>query len=287
MYQHLPRNDLEENDTSGEEVKVQISPESSSKTLCHWAVVACIICTIANLASIYISHPPSRSLPQSAEFLLQSPRLTRQEISKLRHPTQFIGLERIHRHLSSAAKPFVNKPLLSVRVDEAIPDKSFFDVDQRVYRTSIGTVSPEYHRIRLTSTASTILQFRAIDYGMEACELRISLPAHHTAHDGSVGAVGEPSFTIPELPIELHLSQLDASFPLDGETITHRTQPRTLRNIAGFTVTDLPTSFGYNFTCGMEEVFTFRLECWSPECYVDWWQDSGNPGISLIQHSSI
>lgn len=148
MYQHLPPNDLEENDTSREEVKVQILPESSPKTLYHWAVVACIICTIANLASIYTPHPPSRSFPQSAEYLLQSPHLTRQEISKLRHPTQFIGLERIHRHLSSDAKPFVNRPLLSARVDEAIPDKSFFDVDQRIYRTSIGTVSPEYHRIR-------------------------------------------------------------------------------------------------------------------------------------------
>ncbi|KAI6045798.1 hypothetical protein EDC04DRAFT_2550945, partial [Pisolithus marmoratus] len=148
--------------------------------------------------------------------------------------------------------------------------------------THIGTVSPEYHRIRLTSTASTILQFRAIDYGMEACELRLSLPAHHAAPDDSVGAVGEPSFRIPELPIMLHLSQLDASLPLDGETITHRTQPRTLKDITGFTVIDLPSSFSYNFTCGMEEVFTFKLECQSPECYVDWWQDSGDPGENLF-----
>ncbi|KAI6119791.1 hypothetical protein EV401DRAFT_1475292 [Pisolithus croceorrhizus] len=271
MYRPLSRNDLEESDTSGEE----------------WAVVACIVCTVANLASIYISHPPSPPLPQSLQFLLRSPRLTRQEISKLRHPTQFIGLDRIHRHLSSDAKPFVNKPVLSARVDEASPDKSFFDVDQRTYRTPIGTVFPEHHRIRLTSTASTILQFRAIDYGMEACELRLTLPIHHAGHDDSMGAVGEPSFTIPELPIMLHLSQLDAPFLLDKETITHRTQPRTLRDIAGFTVTDLPTSFSYNFTCRMEDVFTFKLECRSPECYVDWWQDSGNPGISLIQHPSI
>ncbi|KAF8550778.1 hypothetical protein OG21DRAFT_373468 [Imleria badia] len=225
----------------------------------------------------------SLSLPQSVAFLLESPRLRRQEISKLRHPTQFIGLDRIHSHLSSDVKPFINKPFLSARIDESSPDKSFFDVDQRSYMTSIGTVFPAHHRVMATPTVSTILQFRAVDYGMEACELMISLPARHEAAE----VTGEPSFVASDLPITIHLSQLDMSSPLDGETISYRTQPRPLREIAEFSIRNLPATFSHNFTCKMEEVLTFKVGCQSPECHVEWWQDIEYPGITLRQHALL
>jgi len=121
---------------------------------------------------------------------------------------------------------------------------------------------------------STILQFRAIDYGMEACELKISLPALDEA-------VGESSFVISDLPITLRLSQLDAPFLLDPEAISYRTQPRLLRDIADVAIRDLPAAFNHNFTCAMEEVFTFKLGCGSAECHVELWQDHGNPGYTL------
>lgn len=152
MYQLLPRNDPE-NITSSEDIRAQASPESSSckNRWSSWAVIACVVCTIANLASIYI-FPPSGTLPQSVAFLLGPPRLTRHEISKLRHPSQFVGLDRIHQHLSSDVEPFINKPFLSARIDESNPDQSFFDVDQRSYQAAIGTISPEYHRVMVTPT---------------------------------------------------------------------------------------------------------------------------------------
>jgi hypothetical protein len=154
MYQLLPRN-VSESVTSSEITQAQVSPEPSSKgRLSSWAVIACIICTIANFATIYISPPP-RTLSQSLKFLLESPRFTRQEISKLRHPTQFIGLDRIHQHLSSDVKPFVNKPFVSARIDESRPDESFFGVDQQSYMTSVGTVFPGHHRVMATPTVST------------------------------------------------------------------------------------------------------------------------------------
>jgi len=149
MYQLLPLSD----GASSEDIKfTQASSGSSkSKPVSLWALVACIVCTIANLACNYIFPPP---LPQSVAYLLKSPRLTRQEISRLRHPTQFIGLDRIHEHLSSDVKPFVNKPFLSARINQSAPDKSFFDIDQRGYATPIGTVFPNHHRILATPTVS-------------------------------------------------------------------------------------------------------------------------------------
>lgn len=152
MYQLLPRNDPEDA-CSGENIQAQLSPQSSQSRFSSWALIACIVFTIANFTSIYISPPP-RTLPQTVEFLLDSPRLTRQEISKLRHPTQFIGLDRIHSHLSTDVKPFINKPFLSARIDESNPEKSFFGVDQRSYMTSIGTVFPAHHRVMVTPTVS-------------------------------------------------------------------------------------------------------------------------------------
>lgn len=129
------------------------------------------------------------------------------------------------------------------------------------------------------------MQFRALDYGMEACELMVSLPAHHTARDGATEATGEPSFVVSGLPITMRLWQLDMSFSLDEESISYRNQPRILRDIAEFSVTNLPMTFNYNFTCKMEEVLTFKLGCQSPECHVEWWQDSGYPGDPFFRVS--
>lgn len=150
MYQLLPRNDP----VNSEDIwQAQAPPEQSScrNRLPSWAMIACIVCTIANLASIYF-FPPSSTVPQSVAFLLESPRLTRQEISRLRRPSQFVGLDRIHHHLSSDVKPFVNKPFLSARIDVSNPDQSFFNVDQRSYTAAIGTVSLEHHRVMMTPT---------------------------------------------------------------------------------------------------------------------------------------
>lgn len=151
MYQLLPRSDPEVIATA-EDIQVK-APESSSRRsrLSPWTVIVCILCTIANLASIYI-FPPSGTVPPSLTFLLETPRLTRQEISRLRRPSQFVGLDRIHQHLSTTVKPFVNKPFLTARVDKSSPDKSFFDVDQRSFAAAIGTVSLEHYRVMVTPT---------------------------------------------------------------------------------------------------------------------------------------
>ena len=149
MYQLLPRNDPDIHKQASHE------PSSCRNRFSSWAAIACIVCTIANLASVYI-FPPSRTVPQSVAFLLESPRLTRQEISRLRRPSQFVGLNRIHRHLSSDVKPFINKPILSARIDASSPDQSFFDVDQQSYTTPIGTIFPERHRIMMTPTVRVV-----------------------------------------------------------------------------------------------------------------------------------
>lgn len=129
---------------------------------------------------------------------------------------------------------------------------------------------------------STILQFHALDYGMEACELRIVLPAPHAARrDEASEDVGEPSFKVSDLPITIRLSQLDVAFSLNAETVSYRTQPRTLHDIADFSIRDLPATFTHNFTCKMEEVLTFKLGCQSPECHMEWWQNSEIPGDLL------
>jgi hypothetical protein len=118
---------------------------------------------------------------------------------------------------------------------------------------------------------------------MEACELMISLPAHHAIRDEAPEPIGEPNFVLSDLPITFRLSQLDMPFSLDAETISYWTQPRTLDKIAEFSITTLPATFNYNFTCRMEEVLTFKLGCQSPGCHAEWWQDNGNPGDLLFR----
>lgn len=124
---------------------------------------------------------------------------------------------------------------------------------------------------------------------MEACELRISLPAPHATPRDETAAndAGEPRFSVSQLPVAVRLAQLDMSFPLEAETVSYRSQPPTLRDIADFSIKDLPATFSHNFTCKMEEVYTFRLGCQGPQCHVEWWQDNENLGDPLFSIMEI
>ncbi|EGN92260.1 hypothetical protein SERLA73DRAFT_173018 [Serpula lacrymans var. lacrymans S7.3] len=124
--------------------------------------------------------------------------------------------------------------------------------------TPIGTISPEDRRVHITPTISTILQFRALDFGMEHCQLQVVLPTS-----------------------------------VASNTLSYKTCPGFIGKIADIKV-DYGLTWSHNFTCATDEVITFELACSSSknpggECYVDWWQTKGqsNPAVFLTQHTSV
>ncbi|KAL4256369.1 Ubiquitin 3 binding protein But2 C-terminal domain-containing protein [Pleurotus pulmonarius] len=145
-----------------------LSPPKQSTLTPRICLLACILCTIFNLV---LSFRFEATLKSNAY-----PPVTYKDIQSLRRPSQFIRFDEITRASPPVHKEFNNYPILMTQVDSAQKDKVFED-DVKRYMTPIGTISPRDRRVLVTDMVSTVAQFRAIDYGMERCELYLALPS--------------------------------------------------------------------------------------------------------------
>lgn len=106
------------------------------------------------------------------------------------------------------------------------------------------------------------MQFRAFDWGMETCQLGLSLPSANSS------TTAQPALTV---------YRLNASHALDPRSLSYRTRPERASQIADVELSAEPSHWQRNFTCATEEVLTFEFACSGsslPElCRFDWWQD--------------
>ncbi|KAE9386089.1 hypothetical protein BT96DRAFT_839793 [Gymnopus androsaceus JB14] len=190
----------------------------------------------------------------------------------LRRPSHFIGFDQIRHATPPNPVQFLNFPILIAQVDRAEPPKVFPD-DSRRYTSSIGTISPDDRQVRATKDISTIVQFMAIDYAMEICELRLQLDM------ASTSLTVDPSLT----PLVLTLNRLNATTSLDARSISFATRPPIQAKIADITIERKGgVEWSRKFPCSMHELLTFELGCSqsdfdNPEgCGIQWWQDKEN-----------
>ncbi|CCM06169.1 uncharacterized protein FIBRA_08410 [Fibroporia radiculosa] len=239
------------------------------------SLVVCIVCTVAN---VLIACKPMGAGMSMMTMRPPAP-LTRQDMHRLRRPSQFIGLADIHRPVPPVPRQFDNWPMLVAQVDSADSDKVFRS--HRAHMTHSGTVVPEDRHIQTTSTVTSIVQFRAIDFGMETCELRVVIdPAS--------------SFTATLRPFMLSLYRLNASIPLNAATLSYKTRPPRLTEIDTVEVrAGAALDWHRNFACATEEVITIELACEVPigekDCDLEWWQNKDLPAsaIYITQHSTV
>lgn len=116
---------------------------------------------------------------------------------------------------------------------------------------------------------STIVQFRAIDYGMETCELKLTMNPDTVTQMSSS-------------PFELEVFRLNATIPLDRKTANYKTRPPRLAKVASIRVNPrLNTTWHRNFGCASDEVLTFEVACQpdieGADCHLEWWQTNQHP----------
>ncbi|KAF8870905.1 hypothetical protein CPB84DRAFT_826749 [Gymnopilus junonius] len=255
------------------------SDANSTNDKLSWAAIfVCAFCTIINiLVTIRSSSGSSYTFPSATSFLTTRG-MTRQDIDSLRRPSQFIGLDKIHRNATSGSTSFVNFPLLMAQIDAQRP----YEVTKprKGEETSIGTVYPELGQMIATSSISTILQFRALDYGMELCELSIKTPDEEPVYPFILPSPPIQIYAIPQKK-RLYANSLSyANRPVRGELIG---EPRLLRN----------GTWSYTFRCSMDEIYTFEVACKNTEteeCILRWTQDKEHesfPAIFVTQFSTI
>jgi len=142
---------------------------------------------------------------------------------------------------------------------------------------------------------STIIQFRAIDWGMEICELHIDFPE-------SLGQEGHSG--------ELALYRIDSTIPLDTSSLSYNTRPRRIAKLGNVPIGNV--TWHRRLNCAMDEVLSFELGCLplaesggDSNCFAEWVQiknalpgeppDQGQhnlvlmgvAAIHMIQHSTI
>ncbi|KAJ3804458.1 hypothetical protein F5876DRAFT_53362 [Lentinula aff. lateritia] len=181
----------------------------------------------------------------------------------LHRPSQFIGFDRLQHFSPPNQTSFLNFPILVAQIDHLEPYKIYPD-DSRRYTSGIGTISPDDKQI------STVVQFLAIDYAMEICELHLRI------NPTSSTLVMAPSPMYPVLTIH----RLDTTIHLDSKQLSFSNRPSL-----GPKLVDLRVNYtsgidwSRKFPCAMHELQTFQLGCSQSEfddphsCNVQWWQD--------------
>ena len=111
---------------------------------------------------------------------------------------------------------------------------------------------------------STIIQFRAIDWGMEICELHIDLPESYgqEGHSGS-----------------LAVYRINSTIPLDSSTLSYNIRPPRVAKLGNIPVGNDTLTWHRKFHCVTDEVLSFELGCLPLDesggeagCSVEWVQ---------------
>ena len=107
---------------------------------------------------------------------------------------------------------------------------------------------------------STIIQFRAIDWGMEICELHVDLPE----------SFGHGL---------LALYRVNSTIPLDTSSLSYNTRPPRIAKLGNIPLGNDIVTWHRKFSCAMDEVLSFELSCLplmesggDSDCFLDWVQ---------------
>lgn len=118
------------------------------------------------------------------------------------------------------------------------------------------------------------MQFRAIDYGMEDCEIHVTLP---------------PASGSTQYIEAVSVYRLEVSSPLNLQTLSHSTAPRRAGKLADIrAVAGEETHWYRKQSCALEELLSFELACpsdmpFGTTCSLEWWQHKEEtvPGLSF------
>jgi len=261
------------------EDSVQVKRHSSGGQINRWTLVA-IITTLANLfASAWLLFIGTTQFPADAS-------------KTLRVGDQFYGLSGSLQGglMGPSTSPLTTFPTLLQQIDYNNPN-FVYPNDPRRYRSYFGVISPEDRPLYISSSVSTVAQFRIRDYWMGRCTLKIALPLDRKFASNSsmpslqrerdwIGFTGAVRLTIWTLEIPKNIQSLW----LNPRTLNARTRPSRGRKFAEVYIEAGSDFRSEPFSCKRDSVISFELSC--EDCVLDVWQDKQMPpvGLSLEQH---
>ncbi|KAF9465119.1 hypothetical protein BDZ94DRAFT_1254552 [Collybia nuda] len=196
---------------------------------------------------------------------------------KLRRPSTYMYLEKLPNH-NDPPPPIFSFAHILLQIDPTDPLRTLHE-DTRWYESEIGEIHPDDRHFLVSSQASTIIQFRNLDFGMQNCHLNPTVPMNTTSFDAGVNV--DPSS-------ELDVWMLDNSWELSRD-VEWNTAPRRRSHFATIDLSGgghMPVEF----YCPSTSFSTFEFSCSkrTPDCHVEFWQRKGTPlnGVYIVQHAS-
>ncbi|KAG7098814.1 hypothetical protein E1B28_000719 [Marasmius oreades] len=221
------------------------------------AVCICLIATAINIYTFQLSRPTRV--------------LTFRDVAKMRQPNQFIGLEKVSPEGLGEAQPIVIYPNLLSRINRKKPTEVYGD-DPVKFANWGGLVAPEDRPFQVDAEFSTIVEFYAVDYKMENCELVVRTPNS-----------GDPRENVVDIWSLQHKWER-----LDIATLSWNTRPSRNRLIDTISLSSPPENYTYPFHCPLNSLHSFEFSARNHETSVGWSQNLSDlsPGVFMIQYPS-
>ncbi|KAH9914384.1 uncharacterized protein BXZ73DRAFT_81682 [Epithele typhae] len=274
---------------------VHTSARPASPVL-RWAVVAVLLVALTDLIGIaYIAHA-FRSVFQPTDYT-----------SKLEFADPYVGLKELYssgRIKSTPIDPILVRPRMSAQVFVDEPDRLAPRGERDYWSEQYGRLSPHERRLYVTPTVRpvpdelvlslmlkraekthTIVQLRAIDFGMEECELVITLPAPSEALErGAFFNMTAAS------RLDVFRLRMDGSRGVDVKKLSYRSKPPVVEQVAvALEVTPGGNTAVHRFACPTASLHVFEFACAKgTECMLDTWSSQNTTfGVNMYQHQTI
>ncbi|TFK23512.1 hypothetical protein FA15DRAFT_462935 [Coprinopsis marcescibilis] len=250
----------------GDEEQEAVIYEEFSRWDKYLIRITCVCATLSTVLalSVYLSSsPPSLKITDT-----------------LRRPSPYPGLGRVlseEKHDPLGPITSLSQMLLQISVGDS--SRRMTEDTSRQHDTSRGTVYPDDRHFIASREASTIVQFKTLDYGMERCILHATFPNRTKELNPAIEVAPFSTINVWRLDRDHEIS------PRNPDSWKYAPNRKSL--LALFDFPSSGTWSSKEFNCDSLSFVTLEFACASSNCHVEFWQDRISPnGIYLEQFDS-
>ncbi|KAJ7280300.1 hypothetical protein C8J57DRAFT_1712274 [Mycena rebaudengoi] len=238
--------------------------------LVYWAIVlisACCLIDVVALLYFASQNTFHRPIP----------------VDELPLRSTYIGLENLYlkkNHKSHKIAPIVNLPKVLQVVDSAQPGTVFPQFEE-TWATPHGIVPVNNRRLLVTRTASTVAQFRILDFGMDHCVIELAVPAPANDTSATVLADGQPKG-------QVEVWSLKEDKKMDSLRLSSKTKPARDRLLGTLSPSYGGTVALDGFSCVSGTYLTVEMACGNQDCFFESVaRQKSTEGLYLQQHQTV
>ncbi|PIL34475.1 hypothetical protein GSI_03252 [Ganoderma sinense ZZ0214-1] len=262
--------------------RIDMSPDIPRKTrstpispLVVWLASAVLLVGCIDLLALAYVWRISGTVFQDKDFAAAT----------LEYADPYIGLTELYasgKVNSSPIDPILVRPRVSAQVYVDQPTKLAPRGERDYWHETWGMLSPNERHLHVTPNVHTIVQFRAIDFGMEDCRLVFTLPPLGVPLEDRASFAMNPAS-------RFDVFRLAAARPLDVKSLSYRSRPKRAERVATLQARVDGETEIHRFPCKRGSLHVFEVACAEgEECMVDVWSSQNTTyGVNVYQHQTV